>query len=82
MHEQVVPQVHIGLECGQRFGSDTGQRHHHLQFRAGVASATFPQHDETQLAGVPQEDDPARDPDDFAGITIWRQIGKCLPYCR
>ena len=70
------PRSTSALECGQRIGTDAGQRHHHLQFGAGVARATFAQGRKTQLAGVPQEDDPAGDTDDFAGIGVRRQVGK------
>ena len=79
VHEQVVAEIHVGLECGQRFRADAGQRHHHLQFGAGVAGAALAQRGETQLPGVAQEDDPAGDADHFAGVGIRRQIGKGLP---
>ena len=75
MDKDEVTKINIGLPGGQRLGADLGQRQHHLQpgARIGRRQALL-QGGEAQLAGVADEDDPARDSDHVVGLLADRQM--------
>ena len=74
VREQVVAQIHVPLECGERFLTHAGQGHHDLHFGTGLARSALAHRGKAQLPRVTQEDDPAGDPDGFPGVGVRRQI--------
>ena len=74
--EQVVAEIHIGFERGQRLGPDGSERDHDLELGAGFPGPSLTKCHKTQFARVSEEDDPAGDADHLAGPNIGLQIRK------
>src|SRR5690606_3864548 len=75
LDEEVVPEVDVGLEGGQRLLPDLRAGEHRLQ--AGAVPAL--ERDEAQLARVAQVHDPAGDADDVVRLLPRLQPGVPLP---